>query len=517
MRSTCEFGEENKVFLCIDVGTSVCKVVLFDQEFNEVYKVSGEIQTFHPKPHWFEQDPNQWWKLIIKLIRKIPSQYSDRIIGVGICAQAHAPILVNGENQALHPCLSWPDLRAIKEAEFLSETLKVRILPFESAASKLLWIKKNHPRIFERTYKILFPKDFVRTKFTDDFCTDPTDAILSGLYDRERREWNRRLLDLIGVPPEKLPPIHPSHEIIGKISKKASEETGLHESIPVIMGAHDAIGRTIEGRSATTDDIQIYLGTAPLIIFQSSKIFQFPRTEQSGAGLERLVGVLGADGAALQWFKNNFCNTEIENALKKDMSPYEILDEKAEKVEPGSAGIIFMPHMMGERAYLGRLVSDPNRENPYARGVMFGLCLGHRREHLYRAIMEGITYHLKLCWEQIQKKNPRPAKRILVFGGGAKSRCWRQIIADVFGLPVCMPKYIETGALAIARLISVALGVYENVYEADRKIRIPIVDTIYPREKYVEKYSEIFELYKELEKSLDRFFTSRLRGSGNSL
>jgi len=162
---------------------------------------------------------------------------------------------------------------------------------------------------------------------------------------------------------------------------------------------------------------------------------------------------------------------------------------------------------MGERAFEGKTRNDVGNFNPYARGVIFGLCLGHSREHIFRAIREGAAYHLYLCWEKIQSLNPRiVANRIITSGGGGKSRFWRQIIADVFSLPVWVPKELETGSLAISCLISVSAGIYRDFKEAIKQIKNPLVDVVEPIEENRIKYRRMFSLYRKLEEDLKDLF-----------
>lgn len=208
-----------------------------------------------------------------------------------------------------------------------------------------------------------------------------------------------------------------------------------------------------------------------------------------------------------QWFKNTFCYEESLRAKEQGINTFQLLDSEAEKVEPGSDGLIVLPHLMGERAYGGRTISDEGRLNPFARGVVFGLCMGHTRAHVFRAIREGVTYHLRLCWEHIQAANPGGASNLIVTtGGGAKSQLWRQIIADTFNLPVYRLKELETSTLGLACLIAVGTGMYKDLQEAIAKVDNSTIDAIQPNSRNFARYTEMFELYKQLELDLAPFF-----------
>ncbi|MCK5626073.1 hypothetical protein KAI11_04385, partial [Candidatus Bathyarchaeota archaeon] len=217
--------------------------------------------------------------------------------------------------------------------------------------------------------------------------------------------------------------------------------------------------------------------------------------------------ILGVAGTAPQWFKNNFCKEDVIRAKELGVNIYTFLDSKAQELEPGMGGLVFLPHIMGERAFEGRTRNDIANFNPHARGVLFGLCLGHSREHIFRAIREGAAYHLYLCWEMIQSLNPGiVANRIITSGGGGQSRFWRQIIADVFNLPVWVPKELETGSLAVSCLISVSAGIYRDFTEAMKHINNPLTDVVEPIEKNRIQYRKMFSLYKKLEEDLKDLF-----------
>ena len=207
-----------------------------------------------------------------------------------------------------------------------------------------------------------------------------------------------------------------------------------------------------------------------------------------------------------QWFKNNFFDDDLY-AKTKGLNVYDYLDSMAKKIDSGSEGLIVLPHLMGERSYGGRTYAEDGKMNPYARGVFFGLCMGHTRYHIFRAIREGIAYHLKLCWEHIKKSNPGSSSNLVVVsGGGAKSNLWRQIIADVFNLPVGRLKELETSTLGLACLTSVSIGLYDSFEEASAKVENPIIDIVYPNKENHVKYSEMFKIYERLETSLEPFF-----------
>ncbi|MEM2094077.1 MAG: FGGY family carbohydrate kinase, partial [Candidatus Bathyarchaeia archaeon] len=449
---------------------------------------------------FFEQDPNQWWFNVRREIKEVLNHVNPRDInGVGACAQMHAPILVDRDGSPLFPSLGWPDLRAIELTDEISSKTGIFQPYFTALAPKILWIKKHSPDLINRTYKFLLPKDFIRMKLSRTFCTDINDANGTAMFDEAKMEWMKSIVEYLGIDMEQLPEVHRSEEVVGTVTREAAEETGLVEGTPVIAGSSDNLGRALDRKAASAGDLLIYLGSGAMIEYISEAGARPKGTYRS---------ILGVAGTAPQWFKNIFGGEDKIRAERQGVDTLQLLDSEAEQLKPGAGGLLFLPHLMGERAYEGRTRSEPSNFNPYARAVLYGMCLGHTRRHIYRAVLEGAVYHLLLCWERIRSLNPGiVAKRIVASGGGAKSRVWRQIIADAFDLPVYLPSETETGNLAVACLISVAKGFSKTFDDAVLQIKNPLQDPVEPNKANWLEYQKMFALYKKLESGLKEMFT----------
>ena len=291
-----------KYFLACDIGTSVTKTVLYDDDFKTIASSSEENVCKHEKACWLEEYPEQWWASIVREIGKVTEGIDTRnILGVATCAQMHAPILVNRDGNALFSCLSWPDSRTVRLVEEITKETGVHQPYFTATAPKILWIKRHAPEVIDNTYKILLPKDFIRMKLSDTFCTDSSDAQGTAMYDSEKKTWNRKITDYIGISLDKLPEVHPSEKIVGTITEKAAKETGLKAGTPIIAGTGDfGIGRRIERIQLEPSNLLLYLGTGP-------GIWWMPSGESTGLGSRSTLSILGVAGTMPQWFKNTFC------------------------------------------------------------------------------------------------------------------------------------------------------------------------------------------------------------------
>jgi xylulokinase len=465
--------------VCIDLGTSVCKSIIYDREFNVKGRGYEEVLTYFPRPRWAEQKPEEWWMASCAVIRESLCAAGIRpedVAGVGVCGQGHGPVLLDARRRALFPCIIWPDLRAIKQAESIMDKLHRDVAAYYTAA-KMLWIRENHPETFDKMYKFVLPKDYIRMRLTDIVLTDTGDAAGTMMYSRDEGSWDYQLVDLIGIPREKLPDVLSSDDVVGGVTQMASAETGLRTATQVIAGTADylctglALGDYLQFQRAV-----VYLGSAPSIF-------------TTGKNGQPKGGFMGIGGASLKWLKERLC------CLDAPAFAYETLDKEAEMIEPGSDGVLFLPHMMGERCPV---------YNPYAQGTIFGLSLGHNRHTIVRSMMEGVAFQLKMIFNNI--KETERLDEILVVGGGAKSPVWTQVIADVFNVDVCVPHVEEVGTLGLAVLLSTGLGIYDTVPEAQEKANPKIIKRIAPREAYRQKYDEMFDLYCDLEEALMKFY-----------
>ncbi|RLI13494.1 xylulokinase [Candidatus Bathyarchaeota archaeon] len=497
---------KGRYILTIEIGTTACKVIIFDDLGRKIVAYSKEHPTFTPRVGWAEQDPRDWESSVVEGVRSVLGTKrvsASEISVVSITGQMHSAVPVDKTSKPLLRCIILTDRRSSKQCEAVSSEISPseiyritgnRLDPYITAP-KLLWIKDNQPRVFEKTYKFLPPKDFIRLRLTDVFATEPIDASGSLLYNIRTGEWSTELLKIFGIPEEKMPEIHEPTEVIGEITEKAAQKTHLEKGTPVVVGGADDID--ILGTGAIQTGLASgHLGSSgEIAVCVDNPIFDplgrvecYPHVIKS---LWVVGGPISNAGTALRWLKDNFAKDLTDRSRREGIGVYEILDDEAVASEPGSRGLIFLPYLTGERCPIW---------DPDARGVLFGLTLMHSRKEVVRAVMEGVAYSLRDVTETIERLCVK-IEEIRFADRAAKSRVWRQIIADVIGKSVLFTNVEESASLGTMILGAVGIGFYKTVTEACRKT-VKIVETQNPYDENHETYSKLYSLYKRLYQNL---------------
>lgn len=497
--------------LGIDIGTSGTKTVLFDNKGNTVANALAEYPMYQPVIGWAEQDPEDWWKatyITIKKILSISGVDPAEIKSIGLSGQMHGAVLLDKNNNVLRRAIIWCDQRNVAECGQITSLLgREKLLEITAnpaltgfTASKIMWIKNNEPQIFEKIKKILLPKDYVRYMLTGEFATEVSDASGMQLVDIPKRKWSTEVLDKLGIEKDWLGDLYESQEVSGKISKYASELTGLRAGTPVVGGAGDQAAGAIGNGVIKTGVISSTIGTSGVVFAFSEKVSIDPKGRvhtfcHAVPNTWHVMGVTLGAGLSLKWFRDNFCTEEKRTAELIKVDPYYLLDLEAEKVVAGCNGLIFLPYLMGERTpHL-----DPN-----AKGVFFGLSAKHEKQDLLRAVMEGVVYSLRDCLE-VLKEMGVDVKEVRASGGGGKSKVWRQMQADIFGTDITTINSSEGPALGAALLAGVGVGIYKNVEEAC-EAAIQVIDRQRPDPQLHAKYGKFYSLYGRLYKSLQQEF-----------
>ena len=497
--------------LGIDIGTSGTKTVLFNEKGEQIASALSEYPMSQPNVGWAEQDPKDWWDATVNTIRSVIFKGSIKpkdIAGVGLSGQMHGLVLLDKENQVLRPSIIWCDQRTSKECEQITELIGERRLVEITAnpaltgftASKIMWVKNNEPGIYEKTAKILLPKDYIRFMLTGEFATEVSDASGTQLLNIAERKWSPEVLSKLEIDKNLLADVYESQEVSGKISPKAAEITGLAEGTPVVGGGGDQAAGAIGNGIVKAGVVSSTIGTSGVVFAYTDNVTIDPLGRvhtfcHAVPGTWHVMGVTQGAGLSLKWFRDNFCMPEKETAKLMDVDPYYLMDVQADKVSPGCDGLIYLPYLMGERT--------PHLD-PDARGVFFGLSARHTRRDMLRAVMEGVTYSLKDCMEIIKSMGIE-VNEVRASGGGGKSNLWRQMQADMFNTSILTVNSSEGPALGVALLAGVGAGVYSSVTQAC-EAAIKTVNIQHPISSNTDIYNRYYKIYKNLYTSLKNEF-----------
>ena len=453
-----------------------------------------------PKPGWAEQNPGDWWKAVVSGLRSVVKgvKVSD-IAAVGLSGQMHGLVALDRNNEVLRPAILWCDQRTVKQcAEITKKIGAERLINLVAnpaltgfTAGKILWMRENEPELYKKTAKILLPKDYIRFKLTGKFATEVSDASGTLLLDVKNRKWSETILKELNISRELLPECFESEEITAYVDSKASKLTGLAVSTPVGGGGGDQAASAIGCGIVEKGIISVTLGTSGVVFAFSDKL----KRDKEGRihtfchavkGKWHTMGVMLSAGGSLKWFKDTLCREEISLAAVKKIDPYEIILKDLEKIRPGSEKLLFLPYLSGERTPYA---------DPYARGTFIGLGLHHNKKHMARAVLEGISFGLKDSIE-IMRSLKIPVQQIRVSGGGARSKFWLQMLADIFGQKVISVNLTEGGALGAALLAGSGTGLYTDLKKICKKL-IKTKESFKPNKKHQLFYKRYYNLYKK--------------------
>ena len=492
-----------KIYLGIDLGTTGLKAVLVKPD-GEIAAVGyREYPILVPSPGYAEQDPRDWWRALAEALgdaMRDGGAAPGDICGIGFSGQMHGTVLLDAAGALLAPAIIWCDQRSVPEVELVRKTLGMERLghltqnPISTGfqLASLLWVKKHRPEVYEKIGKVLLPKDYLRYRLTGEYGSEPTDACSTLLFDCRERTWSGEILSAFGIDPAILPKLGKTPmETAGELTPSAAAELGLPAGIPVVYGGGDQPMQAIGNGILTPGDASVTLGTGGQVFVPSPKPSYDPtlRTHTFCHGPETLWYVMGATlncCLAQNWFFDKVIG-------ERDFAE---LHARAAKVPMGAEGLYFLPYLTGERT--------PHM-NPMAKGMFFGLTLGHDRDYMTRAVVEGISYALRDAMATIETQEIR-VNRLILSGGGAKSPLWRKILADMLGRPAYTTTMREEAGVGAAICAMVGTGEYATLEEAcGRLIRMDPEPTL-PDGEATAFYREGVETFRALYRANEPLF-----------
>ncbi len=493
------------LLLGIDIGTSACKAAVMDLEGKVIAQASSAYPVYYPAPDYVEQNPVEWWEGVCLAIREVLSTGrvdTDDIAGIGLDGQSWSAIPIDIHGNVLANTPIWMDRRASELCKKVTERVGFdRIFSisgnsFEPSYTtpKILWFKENEPEIYKNTYKFLQSNSYIAFKLTGAITQDMSQGYGLHMFNMEKGSYDNDLCDELGVDREKLPAIVPCHHVIGMITKKAAEETGLIPGIPVVAGGLDAACGTLGAGVYKVGQTQEQGGQAGGMSICVDKALSHPKLILSShvvPGLWLLQGGTVGGGGAVKWFSEQLGASEAAQAKIEGSNVFKVMDDEAAEISQGSDGLIFLPYMAGERSPLW----DKN-----AKGVFFGLGYDKTRAHMIRSVMEGCAYALYHNMKTAEESGVK-SDILNAMGGAANSRLWTQIKADVTGTPIQVPTSDTATTMGASILAGVGIGAYKSFEDAaERTIQITRIHE--PDMKAHDRYKKYYEIYLELYEKL---------------
>lgn len=501
-----------KYIISHDVGTAGSKVVLVDTTGHILGSAFEGYEVIYPRSDCAEQRPDDWWHAVTKSTRRLLADSGTRpedILCMTFSTQMLGIVPVDGKGQPLRPAIIWLDARAGKQARQIMRRLlgpKVFAMIVGAEATgkdvlpKLLWLKENERELFAQTYKFLDVNGYLLHRATGNMVADWSAASVSGLFDLKNKRWSDFLIRFFGLPRDKFPELYRSTDEAGRLTSQAAQDFGLLEGTPAICGAGDAPAAAVGSGAVGEAEGHVYLGTSGWVGVVMEKAY----TGKSGiASIQSadpskcfLIAETETAGACLQWIADQFYSVEQQDPAVENV--FALMDEKVQQVEPGSNYLIFTPWMYGERSPVADI---------YVRSSFVNLSADHKREHMLRAVYEGVAYNLRWMLELMSDKFGYSQNTVRAIGGGARSDPWLQIIADVTGRrveSVASPQ--EAGAVGAALIAAIGLGIYDD-FQGLRQV-VEVERAFQPDASNAGVYDSLYGAYKDVYSSLRGVYRS---------
>ena len=487
-------------YIGIDLGTSAVKLLLVDQNGSIACSVTKEYPLSFPRPGWSEQNPLDWWNAVKSGVRElIRSVHAEEIRAIGCGGQMHGLVSLDEHDSVIRPAILWNDGRTEKEVAYLNEEIGKSVLSERTAniafagftAPKILWMQNNEPENFARISKIMLPKDYINYRLTGIHSCDYSDASGMLLLDVEHKCWSKEMLDLCGISESQMPKLFESYDVVGTLLPSVADDLGLAPSVKVVAGAGDNAAAAIGTGTVTDGSCNISLGTSGTIFIASDKFgvdpFNALHSFAHANGHYHLMGCILSAASCNKWFCDEILRTK---RYAEEQVP--ITDDKL-----GNNRVYFLPYLMGERSP----INDTN-----ARGTFIGLSMDTTRADLVQAVLEGVAFAVRDCFEVAKALNiPITSSRLC--GGGARSPLWRKIIANVLNIRLELPESEEGPGFGGAMLSMVGDGAYPSV-ESCAKALVHTAKIVEPDPEIAAKYDAQYQKYRLLYPSLKETFSA---------
>lgn len=493
-------------YIGIDLGTSAMKGILTDERGKIARQASATYDVIYPQNGWTEQNPSDWIVALNKVLAELLCMDKDcgacgacgcatvnsqsiakYVKGISFGGQMHGLVALDKHGEVIRPCILWNDGRTEKQTAYLNEVVCKQTLSELTGniafagftAPKLLWMRENEPENFARIDKIMLPKDYLAYYLSGVVATDYSDASGTLLLDVKNKRWSQKMANVCGISLQNLPELHESYDVIGTVKHDVAARFGMPDNVKVVIGAGDNAAAAIGTGTVNDGDCNVSLGTSGTIFVCQDKfsvdgnnaLHSFAHAN----GKWHLMGCILSAANCRKWW--------LEGILDTD----DYATDEQQLANADSGNVIFLPYLSGER-------SPHNDVN--AKGAFVGLTATTTRAQMSRAVMEGVAFAIRDCYE-VAKANGLKITSTNLCGGGARSATWRQIFADVLGIPVHILATEQGPSYGAAILAMVGCGEYKDVAEATKQM-VSVKQTISPEPQNVAQYQRKYETFAKL-------------------
>ena len=493
------------LLLGIDYGTGGCKVTVLDETGAFIADAATEFPTYHDHPGWSEQEPSDWWEALCASLRKLTAQGVDlaHVAALALDGSTHNAVLLDAAYRPVRRTIMWTDQRATAECEALRAGWGEKIfstcgqMPAPTwTLPQLMWLKTHEPAVLAQTAHVLFVKDYVRYLLTGHAATDRIEAQGTLMCDLTRSVWDDDLVALAGLPRAAMPAIIAPTDVVGVVTPAAAAATGLPVTAKVVCGTSDSAAEDYGAGAVEPGDLIIKLATAGNVNAMTAAPHPHPKTLTYAhvvPGLWYSVSATNAAALCQRWFRDTF----YREALPPGKSVWDVMGEEAAASPIGANGVFFHPYLQGERCPYW----DAN-----LRASFTGVSIASTRGDFSRALMEGVAFSLRDCFRTLEEMH-LAATRVFLIGGGAKSRLWSEIVANVFDRMVVVPAPADA-SFGACLLAGTGTGVFPDVKSAVARC-LRIDRTVEPDPAAVAKYTRLFACYRRIHDALAPVYVPR--------
>jgi len=485
----------------LDIGTTGCKAIIFDVEGGILSQAYCEYPLLHPQPEWQELDAEVVWQATCQVIQEAVSKNSGPPVkALSVSAQGEAVTPLSSRGEILDHSIVTFDPRTISLAQWWDRMLgkekifEITGMPLHGmyTINKIMWWRENRPQIFNKAWKFLCYEDFIFYKMGLPPTIDYSLAARTMAFNIQQKKWSSRILEMAGISEDQLAVVKPSGEIVGEIGYRQAKSLGLSPGVLAVTGGHDqpagALGAGIIREGIAMDATGTVECIAPAFRHPvlnpkmlSGNFCCYPHVVKD---MYVTLAFNFTGGSLLRWYRDTLSDEEQEEACRQKKDVYQVIIENASS---NPTSIFVLPHFT---------TTGTPWLDIHSKGAILGLTLNNRKSEIIRALLEGITYEMKLNLQALQNAGIN-VEEIKAIGGGAKSSFWLQLKADMWNKKVISLNVSEAACLGVAILAGVAAGLYSSVPEAVERL-VKVKNTYFPHGEINKLYEKKFEIYQKI-------------------